>query len=105
MAERGETGIEVAGDVRPKGPATAFGEHVEITARLRRLDDAKGIGLSRYRQVFGIIAGDLQKDTAVRPAFVGLSGRVQKARPKAEAGREFLAVADLEAQALRWAAR
>src|SRR6516162_6772247 len=100
--EPGETGIEVAGDVRPQGTATAFGENVEIAARLRRLDDAKGIGLSGHRQVLGVVAGDLQKDTAVRSTLVGLSRRMLEARPEADAGRGRGPIADGAADMLHY---
>ena len=52
-AQRSETRIEVAGDVRAQGAPTTLRENVEIAARLRRLDDAKGIGLAGHRQIFG----------------------------------------------------
>ena len=74
-------GIEVAGDVCPQGAASAFGEHVEIAPRLGFLDDAEGIGLAGYRQVLSIVAGDLKKDPAIRPALIGLTRRMLKPRP------------------------
>ena len=49
----------------------------------------------------GVVAGDLQKDAAVRSAFVGLPGGVQKARAEAEHGGDFLGVADGEAHFLQ----
>src|SRR5271169_751874 len=85
MAQGGETGIEITGDVRPQGAPTAFGKNPEIAARLRLLDDPKGIGMAGHRQILGIVAGDLQEDAAVRSALVGLSRRMLEARPEADA--------------------
>src|SRR5262249_49186274 len=75
-------------------------KHLQIAARLRRLDDAKGVGLAGHRQVFGVIAGDLQKDAAVRAALIGLSRRMLEARAKTDAGRRFGPVTDHAADAL-----
>ena len=52
-------------------------------------------------EIGGIVAGDLQEDAAVRSALVGLAGRMQEARPEAEAGRHALAVADHDADVLQ----
>src|SRR5262249_5202760 len=93
-AQRGETRIEIASDVGPQSAAAALGEDVVIAACLRCLDDAKGVGLSWHGQVVGVVAGDLQKDAAVRPAFIGLPCRMLKAGPKADTGRRLGAVAD-----------
>ena len=79
----------------------AFREHVEITARLRRLDDPEGIFLVWNREIEGVVAGDLQKNATVRAAFIGLPGRVQEARSEAHAGGDPLAVADEDAQMLQ----
>src|SRR5215831_458567 len=77
-----------------QGSATAFGENVEIAASLRSLYDAKCVFLARHGEIGSVVAGDLQKDAAVRPAFVGLACRVQEARTEAEARGDFLFVAD-----------
>ena len=79
----------------------ALGQHLEIAARLRRLDDAEGVFLARHREIVGVVAGDLQEHAAVRPALVGLPGRMQEARPEAEAGGDALAVADQDADVLQ----
>src|SRR5215472_11485966 len=73
-AQRSKAGIEITCDVRPQGAPAALGKDIVIAARLRGLDDAKGVGLTGDPQIFGIVAGDLQKDAAVRSALVGLSG-------------------------------
>src|SRR6516165_9493593 len=86
-AQRSETGIEITGDLRPQCAPAALGKNIVIATRLRRLDDAKRIGLSGHRQVRGIVARDLQKDAAVWSALVGLSGRMLETRPEADTGR------------------
>ena len=47
-----------------------------------------------HGQVVGVVAGDLQEHARVRPALVGLAGRVQEAGPEADAGRRSRAVPD-----------
>src|SRR5271169_5678190 len=102
MAQGGETGIEITGDVRPQSAPAALGKDPEIAARLRFLDDAKGIGLARDRQILGIVAGDLQEDAAVRSALVGLSRRMLEARPEADASRRLGPIADGAAYMLHY---
>src|SRR6266550_1984500 len=53
---------------RSLAPA-ALGEHVEIAARLRRLDHPKARLLARHFQILGIIGRDLQKHAAVGAAL------------------------------------
>src|SRR5882724_4907010 len=64
-AERVEPPFEVTGNVGPHRPPAALGENVEIAARLRRLDNAKRVGVTGHRQVIGVIAGDLQENPTV----------------------------------------
>ena len=56
-----EAGCQVLAQMHSQSPAAAFGQDLEISAGLRRFDDAEGVLLSRHRQVGGIVAGDLQK--------------------------------------------
>src|SRR5271170_1390159 len=100
MAQGGETGIEITGDVRPQSAPAALGKDPEIAARLRLLDDAKGIGLARHRQILGIVTGDLQEDAAVRSALICLSRRMLEARAEADTGRRFGPIANGVADAL-----
>ena len=74
--------------------AATFCEHLEISTSLRRFDNSERIFLARYRQVLGIITGDLQKDPRIRPAFVSLPRGVQEARTEAEASRDMFLVAE-----------
>ena len=101
--------LEPPGSTRRRRPqmhaqraAAALGQHLEIAARLRRLDDAEACtSAPAPAGRAGVVAGDLQEHAGVRPALVGLAGRVQEARPEAEAGRDPLAVADQPAQPLQ----
>src|SRR5258707_10946537 len=73
-------------------PTATLDELLEIAARLRRFNDSKGIFLSGYRQIDGIVTGDLQEHTRVRPAFICLTGGMQKTRSEAKARCIVLAV-------------
>ena len=57
-------------------------EHVEIAARLRRLDDAERVPVPGDLDVDHVVAGDLQEHTGVGTALVGLAGGVQEPRPE-----------------------
>src|SRR5580765_2357439 len=67
-------------------------QHLEIPTRLRRFDNPESIFLFGHSQVIRVIAGDLQKDTGVRAAFVGLPGGVQEAWPKSQTGCHALTI-------------
>lgn len=82
-------------------PPIAFGQHIEIAARLCRLDDAEARFVARNGQIVGVLGRDLQEDTAVRSAFIGLPGRVQEAWTEADAGGDMLFIADCHAHLLR----
>src|SRR5712691_13492784 len=81
--------------------AAAFGQDVEIAARLRRLDHAKAVSLSRHGEILSILAGDLQDHPAIGAALIDLSSRVQKARPETDASRGSELVADHSTQPLQ----
>src|SRR5258708_25001687 len=70
----------------------ALGEDIEIAARLRRLHGTETVRRAGHGEVSRIIAGDLQKDTAIGSALVGLSGRMHEAWAEAEAGRDTLRI-------------
>src|SRR6478735_8681757 len=76
-------------------------QNLEIAARLRCLHDSEGVLLAGNRELHRIVARDLQEDPSVGPAFVGLTGRMQKTRPKPEAGRNVLAIAHRVAHLLQ----
>ena len=75
----------------------ALGQYLEVAARLRRLDDTERIFVIRNIDVGGVVAGDLKENAGVRPALVGLAGRMKEPRPEPEASRDALAVANQDA--------
>src|ERR1700733_9618664 len=88
-----EPGFDALSKMDAQHPPAALGEDAEIAACLCRLDHPEGIFLPRHRQILRVRTGDLQDHTAVRPALVDLTGRMQEARAEAETGRDFLLVA------------
>ena len=68
------------------GAATPVGQRLEVTSGLRSVDDTKGVWLSRHREVMRFVSGDLEEHPTVGTALVRLSGRVQIARAKPNAG-------------------
>src|SRR6185437_8084028 len=87
--------------MHPQGAPAAFGEDVEIAARLRRLDDAEAVPSARHVEVARIVAGDLQKDARIGAALIGLAGRMEEARAETEAGGDPLRAADRDAYCLQ----
>src|SRR5215471_728579 len=71
----------------------SISQHLEITARLRRFDNAEGVLLERNWYICVVVAGDLQEHTTVWTTLVSLSRGVKKTRTKAENGRGVLLVA------------
>ena len=102
-ADRFETGGDVRAEVDAQGATAALGEHREVAAGLRRLDDAEGVALPRHGQIAGVVGRDLQEHALVRAALVGLAGRVQEARPEADAGGDVGAIPDAVADPLQHA--
>ena len=49
LVERGEAGGDVGAEMNAQRAAVAFGENLKIAARLRRLNDAKGVLLAGNR--------------------------------------------------------
>src|ERR1700680_3387729 len=81
--------------------AVALHQDLKIAARLGRFHNAEGVLLAGHWNVGPVIAGDLQEHARVRAAFVGLPGRVQESRTKAEAGSDSFLVAHIFADALK----
>src|SRR6185312_3925643 len=74
--------------------AAARLQHLEVAARLGRLHDSERVTPAGDLEVGRVVARDLQEHTAVRPALVGLAGRMEKAWPEAGAGGDLAAVAN-----------
>src|SRR5581483_10904374 len=62
----------VGAKVDAQRAAPALGQHLEVAARLRRLDDAKRVALPRHSQIHRVVTGDLQEDSSIGPALVRL---------------------------------
>src|SRR5215469_16542592 len=108
-SERFEALRDAVREVHAQRTAATFGEHVEIAARLRCLDDAERIFGARHLKISRIAASDLQEHATVWATLVGLAGRMQEAGAEAQAGGELLPVADRQTQFLhrrdmRWRA-
>ena len=63
--ERGEPGGTVSAEMDAQDATTTFGQNCKIGARLRCLDNTKGLFLARHRQVGQIVAGDLKKHARI----------------------------------------
>src|SRR6476469_6761531 len=87
-----QSSFEVARDMHAQSAAPSFRQNLEIAASLRCLHDSECVLLAWHRELHRIVARDLQEDSSVGAAFIGLTGRMQKTRPKAEAGRNVLAI-------------
>src|SRR3954470_5632275 len=77
-ANRAQTGADVRAKVNPEGATPPLGQHLEIAARLRRLDDAECVRLPRHRQVLRVVGRDLQEHSGIGPSLVGLTRGVQE---------------------------
>src|ERR1700694_1969540 len=82
-------------------PALALCQYVKVSAGLCGFYYAKGIFLSGYRQISGIVTGDLQEDAGVGAAFICLPGGVQEARTKTQASGYSFAIANRVAYRLQ----
>ena len=77
------------------------GEHIEIAARLRSLDNTEARFPAGDLQIPWVVGGDLKKNAAVGTALVGLSSRMQETWAELGAGGDFLPVANGEAHPLQ----
>src|SRR5439155_19348854 len=92
MLQRRQARSNIGAQMHAQGPAVTLGEHFKIAPRLRRFHHAESVPLAGDLQIVGIVASDLQKNSAVRAALVSLSGRVEKARSETQARRHALRV-------------
>src|SRR5690348_9109501 len=84
-----------------QGPAPALAKNLQIAAGLRRLYHSECVLLPGNRDIPGIVAGDLQEDAGIRPAFVRLSRGVQEARSETQDSSDLPGVANLSARGLQ----
>src|SRR5579864_8404630 len=73
--------------------AIPVGQDLEIPSRLCGLHSTEGVLLPWHRQVFSVVASNLEENSRIWTALVGLSSGMQKARAEAQTGRDPLAVA------------
>src|SRR5215471_21649850 len=99
--QRGESRFQIFSQVDAQRPAPAFRQNLEIPAGLCRFHHAKRVFLAGNRQLDRIVARDLQKHPRVRSTLVSLSGGMQEARPKSQAGGHVLVVANGKTQRLQ----
>src|SRR4029077_20095178 len=85
--------LEIGPEMHAQGAAAALGQNLEITTGLCGLHRAERVFLPGHREVVGVIACELQEYSGVGAALIGLPGRVQKARTKAQARSDVLFVA------------
>ena len=93
--------LYVAAEVHAQRAALAVGENLKVPASLRRFHHSESVLLSGNRQVGRVVAGDLQEDAAVGPAFVSLPGGVQESRAEPEAGRDPFLISHHHPQSLQ----
>src|SRR5215510_580859 len=77
----------------PQRAPVALEQNLEIAPGLCCLDNTERVFLPRNRQIDCIVASDLQEDSRIRPTFIGLSGGMQVARSKTQAGCNMLGIA------------
>ena len=74
--------------------AAVLAQHANVAASLDGFNDREANVPHRDLKINAGVGGDLQNNAAVRARLVGLSGRMQKARAEAQAGRHVLVRAD-----------
>src|SRR5207248_601976 len=92
MLQRRQARRNISAQVHAYRPALTFSEYLKIAPRLRRFHHTESVLLAGDRQILGVVASDLQKNSGVRAALVSLSRRVQEARSETQAGRHALRV-------------
>ena len=65
--------------MNPEDATAALSHRLEITERLRVLEDAEAEGLTRNSEILRLVAGEQQEEPGVRPPLVELAGGVEVA--------------------------
>ena len=79
--------------MNPQRTAIPVGQDLEVPACLCGLHSTEGVLLPWYRQVFSVVTSNLEENSRIWTALVGLSSGMQKARAEAQTGRDPPAVA------------
>src|SRR5579862_628271 len=82
-------------EVHSKRSPLAIEQHLKIPTSLRRLHHPKRELLPGHFQIRRIVTSDLQEDSAIRPAFVRLPGRMQEPRTEPKTSGNLLYIANL----------
>src|SRR5579883_3408734 len=93
--------LHIGSQMCSQRPPFTLREHLKIPTRLGGFDYVEGKLVAGYRQIRCVIAGDLQKYSGIRAAFVGLTSGVQETRTEPQAGRHALFVAHRMADGLQ----
>src|SRR5580700_4878511 len=80
--------------MNPQCPAIPLRENLKIASSLRGLYDPECVFLLGHGNIGGVIARDLEKDSGVGSAFIGLARGMLKTRTKFGAGGDTLLVAN-----------
>src|SRR5205814_4960911 len=81
--------------------AAALGQNLKIAARLGGLDHAEAGPLAGHGEILCVIGCDLKKYPAVRPALVGLPGRMQEPWSEFGTGGDMTVVTNLQPHPLQ----
>jgi len=65
---------DIAFEMDPQRAPAAFEQNIKVAAGLRVLHYAETGAVSGSGDIRGVVGGDLQKHSAVRTAFIGLTG-------------------------------
>ncbi len=80
-----------------QGAAIVLDEDQKIAACLRGFHEAETVFLIGYRYVIGVVTRDLQEDSGVRSAFVGLPRGMEETRAEAQTAGDSLHIATARA--------
>ena len=86
--QRAQRARQITSEVHPERTTVALRQNLEIAPRLCRLHHAERVRPTRHRNVWRVIARDLQEYARIRPTLVALACRVEKARAELEARRD-----------------
>src|SRR6266700_1656751 len=89
-----KTSSHIRSEMHPDGAPPAFVQHVEIASRRRIDHGAEAVIAAGHRNVEPMVGSDLEEDSGVRPALIGLAGRMQEARTETNAGGQFFPIPD-----------
>src|SRR5262245_13767491 len=84
--------LQISAQMNSQSATIPRAQHLKISASLCCFHHAKRVLLAGDFEVLRVVTGDLQKDSGVWSAFVSLSGGMQEARTKSQAGGRLFAI-------------